>query len=112
MSTAILQMSAVELLGHMQRGEFSARQVVDTFLAEIDRTETALHSFLHIDHEGARRAAASIDERRSRGERLGMLAGLPVAVKDVLCTTDQPTTCASKILARFQPPYDATVVAR
>jgi aspartyl-tRNA(Asn)/glutamyl-tRNA(Gln) amidotransferase subunit A len=71
-----------------------------------------VHAFLHIDRAGALDAAGEWDERYRRGDALPALAGLPVVVKDNLCVTGMPTTCGSRILAGWIPPYDATVVAR
>jgi hypothetical protein len=71
-----------------------------------------LNAFLAVDREGALARAADIDARRKAGRPLGPLAGLPVGVKDALCTSDLPTTCASKMHAGYRPPYDAEVVAR
>ncbi len=69
-----------------------------------------MHAFLHVDADGALAAAAAVDERRAAGEPLGPLAGVPVAVKDVLATRGVPTTAGSKILEGWRPPYDATIV--
>ncbi len=70
-----------------------------------------VHAFLHVN-QGALEAAAAIDARRAAGEVLGPLAGVPLAIKDVLVTTDQPTTSGSRILEGYRSPYDATVGAR
>ena len=71
-----------------------------------------MRAFLRVDPEAALARAEEIDRRRAAGQPLGRLAGLPVAIKDVLCTQGEPTTCASRILENFRPPYDATVIAR
>ena len=71
-----------------------------------------LNAFLHQDAEKVRAQAKSIDDRRARGEAVGALAGVSVAVKDVLCVDGEPTTCGSRMLETFRPPYDATVIAR
>ena len=67
---------------------------------------------MRVDPSAALAQAEEIDRRRKAGKPLGRLAGLPVAVKDVLCTQGEPTTCASRMLENFRPPYDATVVAK
>src|SRR5204863_6227143 len=66
----------------------------------------------HVDESAALAQARAVDAKRQRGEPLGTLAGLPVAVKDVLCTQGQPTTCGSKVLQNFVPPYDAYVITK
>jgi aspartyl-tRNA(Asn)/glutamyl-tRNA(Gln) amidotransferase subunit A len=81
-------------------------------LNRIAAIDGSINAFLKVDREGALRTAAEIDERRKAGRPIGALAGLPVAVKDVLCTADHPTTCASKMLEHFRPPYDADTVRR
>ncbi|MHB2024236.1 MAG: Asp-tRNA(Asn)/Glu-tRNA(Gln) amidotransferase subunit GatA, partial [Mycobacteriales bacterium] len=81
-------------------------------LERIARVDVALHAFLHLDPEGALAAARAVDQARSRGQSLGPLAGVPVAVKDVFTQRGVPTTAGSRILEGWRPPYDATVVAR
>ena len=107
-----LQLSAIDLVAAVQRGDTTAVQCTEKFLERIEASNGALNAFLAVDRAGALERAADIDARRKAGARLGPLAGLPVAVKDVLCTADLPTTCASKMLAGYRPPYDAEVVAR
>jgi aspartyl-tRNA(Asn)/glutamyl-tRNA(Gln) amidotransferase subunit A len=107
-----LELSAVDLVNAIRRGEASAVQVAEAFLGRIEKANGSINAFLHVDREAALARAAEIDARRKAGKPLGALAGLPVAVKDALCTSDQPTTCASKMLAGFRPPYDAHVVAK
>ena len=93
-------------------GEVSARDVTEAALQRIDAVDGTLHAFLHIDADGARDAASDVDIRRAAGEPLGPLAGVPLALKDVLATRGVPTTCGSKILQGWRPPYDATVTRR
>jgi aspartyl-tRNA(Asn)/glutamyl-tRNA(Gln) amidotransferase subunit A len=93
--------------------ELSAAEAVAASLAAIERLEPQVKAFLSLNPEGARRRAAEIDRRLAAGEHVGALAGVPIAVKDVLCTNDgQTTTCASKILGNWKAPYDAHVVER
>ncbi|RLS35172.1 MAG: Asp-tRNA(Asn)/Glu-tRNA(Gln) amidotransferase subunit GatA [Planctomycetota bacterium] len=106
------ELSAVELVQAVRQGDLTAERCTEAFLSRIESVDGRIHAFLKVDREGALRAAAAIDQKRRAGKPLGPLAGLPVAVKDALCTFDMPTTCASKMLANFRPPYDAEVVAR
>jgi len=107
-----LELSAVDLVTAIRRGEVSAVQVAEAFLDRVALLDGSINAFLHVNRDAALARAADIDARRKAGKPLGALAGLPVAVKDALCTKDQPTTCASKMLAGYRPPYDAHVVAR
>jgi aspartyl-tRNA(Asn)/glutamyl-tRNA(Gln) amidotransferase subunit A len=104
--------SATELLALLAAGRASAVEITDAFLAAIRTREPKLQAFLHVDEEAARNQAAAVDARRAAGQPLGKLAGVPVAVKDVLCTRGVPTTCGSRILQNFVPPYDAHVIER
>ncbi len=104
--------SAAELLQLLTRGEVSAEQLTQHFLKAIRERDSAIGAFLHADEEAALAQARAADAKRKQGEQLGALAGLPVAVKDILCTQGQRTTCGSKILQNFVPPYDAHVITR
>ncbi|MBK7586804.1 MAG: Asp-tRNA(Asn)/Glu-tRNA(Gln) amidotransferase subunit GatA [Myxococcales bacterium] len=116
-------MSALELPIHalalsVQTGELSAEAVAKECLARI-AAHGELNAFLHVAEAATLSCARDIDARRARGEPLGALAGVPIALKDALCTKDAPTTAGSKILTRdgsaasgWRPPFDATVVAR
>ena len=107
-----LELSAVDLVAAIRQGDITAVQVAEKFLDRIDKLNGPINAFLNVDRDRALARAADIDARRKAGKPIGPLAGLPVAVKDALCTADQPTTCASKMLAGFRPPYDAEVVSR
>jgi aspartyl-tRNA(Asn)/glutamyl-tRNA(Gln) amidotransferase subunit A len=107
-----LELSATALVNAVRQGDISAVQCTEAFLRRIETLNGNVNAFLAVDREAALARAAEIDARRKAGRPLGPLAGLPVAVKDALCTTDMPTTCGSKMLAGFRPPYDAEVVAR
>src|SRR5207253_2963259 len=74
--------------------------------------DPTVRAFLHVDADSALEQARAVDLKHRRGEPLGPLAGVPVAIKDVLCTAGQPTTCGSKMLENFVPPYDAHVITR
>src|SRR5574341_2502736 len=104
--------SALELLELLGNRTISAEHLTRQFLQVIRRRDPQIRAFLHVDEEGSLQRSADIDVRRARGEPLGCLAGLPIAIKDVLCTRGLPTTCGSKILQTFVPPYDAHVVTR
>jgi aspartyl-tRNA(Asn)/glutamyl-tRNA(Gln) amidotransferase subunit A len=102
----------VEIATRVARGDVTAEAVCREALKAIDEKDRALHAFLHVARDEALAAARAIDIKRGRGEPLGPLAGVPVGIKDALCTRGVPTTAGSKILAGYVPPYDATVVAR
>ncbi|HXG08695.1 MAG TPA: Asp-tRNA(Asn)/Glu-tRNA(Gln) amidotransferase subunit GatA [Gemmataceae bacterium] len=108
----MIERTALELRSLLERGEVSAEELTGAFLQAIRQRDPRIRAFLHVNEEAALEQARAVDVRRKRGEPLGPLAGLPVAVKDILCTAGQPTTCASKILQNFVPPYDAHVITR
>jgi len=103
---------AAELAAAVRGGERSAAAVVEDHLAAIAGREAELHAFNLVLADEARAAAAEIDRRVAAGEDPGPLAGVPVALKDNLCTRGIPTSCSSRILEGWRPPYDATVVQR
>ncbi|WP_412740869.1 Asp-tRNA(Asn)/Glu-tRNA(Gln) amidotransferase subunit GatA [Krasilnikovia sp. MM14-A1259] len=105
-------MTATEVAALISGGEASAVEVATAHLDRIDAVDPRVHAFLHVDREGALAAARAVDERRAAGQELGPLAGVPVAVKDIVATRGVPTTAASKILEGWRPPYDATIVER
>ena len=104
--------SATVQLAAMNDERTTSLELVQAALDRIDLIDDGMNAWLHVDTEGALAAADAIDSRRSAGEPVGALAGLPVGVKDMICTQGLPTTAASKMLEGFVPPYDATVVAR
>jgi len=108
----MIERTAAELLQLLSQGDATAETVTTEFLKAIRQREPKVKAFLRVDEEFALEQARAIDAKRKRGEKLGPLAGIPVAVKDVLCIAGQPTTCGSKILQNFVPPYDATVISR
>lgn len=107
----LIRLSAVDLQGLLNAGEVSATDVAKAHLERIDAVDGDVRAFLHVsDHALAQ--AEAIDKARAAGDALPATAGLPIAVKDVLCTTDMPTTAGSRILEGYIPPYDATVVRK
>ncbi len=110
MSDDLNSKPALELLGLLEAGEVTAESLVGHYLDRISEGDGQLRSYLYVDGEGARQRARDIDQRRSAGQALGELAGLPIAIKDNMCTEGRPTTCASRILENFRPPYSAHVV--
>ena len=90
----------------------SAVEACQQALREIEASNAALNSFLLVDPADALARARNVDARFSAGETPGPLAGVPIAIKDNLCVRGMKTTAASKILAAYQPPYDATVIER
>jgi aspartyl-tRNA(Asn)/glutamyl-tRNA(Gln) amidotransferase subunit A len=92
--------------------EVSAKEVVEDVLGAIRRIDPLVKAYLRVDEEAALKQARTIDEKIARGEEIGPLGGLPVALKDIFCVEAEETTCASKILKGYYAPYDATVVKR
>jgi aspartyl-tRNA(Asn)/glutamyl-tRNA(Gln) amidotransferase subunit A len=109
---SLIERTATELLAIQAEGEATAESITDAFLAAIRSRDPNVKAFQHIDEVAARQQARAVDLKRKKGEKLGALAGVPVAVKDVLCTRGVPTTCSSKILKNFVPPYDAHVIEK
>ncbi len=96
----------------IRKGEISPAEVVRSYLARIEALEGRIQAYNTLTGESALKAAERLGKRRTAGEPLPSLAGIPLAIKDVICTRDVPTTCSSRILANFIPPYSATVINR
>ncbi|MDQ1465664.1 MAG: aspartyl-tRNA(Asn)/glutamyl-tRNA(Gln) amidotransferase subunit, partial [Actinomycetota bacterium] len=105
-------MSAVEIAAAVRTGERRAIDVLEAHLARIAAGEDEIHAFNTVLEDDARAAADAIDAAVAAGNDPGLLAGVPIALKDNLCTRGVPTTCSSRILEGWKPPYDATVVER
>jgi aspartyl-tRNA(Asn)/glutamyl-tRNA(Gln) amidotransferase subunit A len=110
--TELTRRTAAERAEALASGETTSVELTQAHLDRIADVEAAVHAFLHVDAEGALAAARASDERRASGTPASTLDGVPIAVKDVLATRGLPTTCGSRILEGWVPPYDATVVAR
>ena len=101
--------TAIDIATAVRQGDASAVEITRAVLERIDAHNPKLNAFLHVDREGALAQAAEVDRARAAGARPA-LAGVPLAIKDNLCTRGVPTTCASKILEGYRPPYDAHVI--
>ena len=112
MTTRLTTFTLTELLAQLNSREITSVEVTQAFLDAIDRQDQTIHAFLHVDREAVLQQAQAVDQKRASGAPMGLLAGLPVAVKDVLCTLGQPTTCGSRILKNFVAPYDAGVISK
>ncbi|MFI7278376.1 Asp-tRNA(Asn)/Glu-tRNA(Gln) amidotransferase subunit GatA [Streptomyces sp. NPDC049879] len=110
--TDLTRLTAAELAARVADGSVSAVETAEAHLARIEAVDEKVHAFLHVDREGALAQARAVDERRAAGERLGPLAGVPLALKDIFTTEGVPTTVGSRILEGWLPPYDATVTRR
>jgi aspartyl-tRNA(Asn)/glutamyl-tRNA(Gln) amidotransferase subunit A len=110
--TDLVRRSAADLADLIASGDVSAVEVTRAHLDRIDAVDHDVHAFLHVDADGALTVAQAVDRARAEGEPLGPLAGVPLALKDVLTTRGIPTTCGSRVLEGWVPPYDATVTRR
>ena len=106
------RLSAAQLAEKLAAKEVSAVEVTRAHLDRIAAVEKDIHAFLHIDADGALATAEEIDARRQAGDRLPTLAGVPIAIKDMVSTKGLPTTAGSRILEGWVPPYDATITQR
>ncbi len=106
----IMSMTAVEIGKKIRSKEISVAEAVKASLSQIEKAEEKIHSFVTVDREGALKRAEKIQKQLEEGSLTGPLAGVPVAIKDNLCTEDMLTTCSSKILENFKPTYTAEAV--
>lgn len=108
----MLEKSATEMATALESGEVSSVELTRAHLARIDEVDSKVKAFLHVDKAGALAQAEDVDKRRKSGKKLSPLAGVPLALKDVMVQKGIPTTCGSKMLEGWRPPYDSTVVTR
>ncbi|MEU3191653.1 Asp-tRNA(Asn)/Glu-tRNA(Gln) amidotransferase subunit GatA [Streptomyces sp. NPDC006992] len=112
MSEELITLTAAELAARIASGEVTAVEATEAHLARIGAVDEKVNAFLYVDREGALARAREVDAKRERGEKLGPLAGVPLALKDLFTTEGVPTTAGSRILEGWIPPYDATVTKR
>jgi aspartyl-tRNA(Asn)/glutamyl-tRNA(Gln) amidotransferase subunit A len=106
------EFSLAESLLLLGKKEISSQELVSAYFEQIDRVDAEIGAWITLDRQGAMRQAVRIDDHRLKGLALGPLAGIPGGLKDNLCTTAMPTTCASKMLVQYTSPFDATVVEK
>jgi aspartyl-tRNA(Asn)/glutamyl-tRNA(Gln) amidotransferase subunit A len=104
--------SAHEMSAAMVAGEITSEKLTQEHFDRIAEVDADVHAFLYLDHQGALAQARAVDAARARGEKVGPLAGVPLALKDVMVQKGIPTTAGSKILEGWRPPYDATLVTK
>ncbi|MHA2182141.1 MAG: Asp-tRNA(Asn)/Glu-tRNA(Gln) amidotransferase subunit GatA [Promethearchaeota archaeon] len=103
---------AFELIEKIKSREITIEEVIQRVYERIEKTEDKLHSFVHLSKEKAINKARRLDKNIKNGKKIGRLYGLPIGVKDLICIKDSPTTCGSKILQDYYPPYNATVIEK
>jgi len=108
----IINKSATEMAQLLNSGEITSVELTNLHLDRIKEVDDKVKAFLYVDHDGALEQATLVDNKRKSGEKLSPLAGVPLALKDVMTQKGIPTTCGSKILEGWRPPYDSTVVSR
>ncbi len=108
----MITQNASEMAAAVAAGEITSEALTQAHLSRIAEVDEKVHAFLHVDAEGALAQARAVDVARAKGEKLSPLAGVPLALKDVMVQKGVPTTCGSKILEGWRPPYDATVVTK
>ncbi|MCA9182348.1 MAG: Asp-tRNA(Asn)/Glu-tRNA(Gln) amidotransferase GatCAB subunit A, partial [Planctomycetales bacterium] len=109
---SIEQLTALEIGRRIAAGEVSSREVTAHFLQRIEAGNARINAFVHVDPERSLQLAEHADRRLAAGELKSPLAGVPIAIKDILCEEGVPTTCGSRMLEGFTPPYTATAVQR
>src|SRR5690554_6407385 len=106
----LVKLSAVEMKEKLKNKEISSKEIIKAHLDRIEEVEGSLNYFITLTKEEAIMAADRIDNKIRNGENLGILGGIPIGVKDNIITKDIKTTCGSKMLENFLPPYEATVI--
>jgi len=104
--------TAAQMSEALSAGSITSVELTEAHLAQIEKVDLKVHAFLHVDKGNALAQARDVDAKRKSGEKLSTLAGIPLALKDVLAQKGVPTTCGSRMLEGWRPPYDSTVVAK
>ena len=112
MSLDLIKRSVSEHIESLKKGEYSSRELTDAYIAQIENTDSEIGAYITTDFETALKKAEAVDKKRLSGESLEPLAGIPCAIKDNICTKGVKTTCASKMLENYIPPYDACVIEK
>ena len=110
MSLDLIKRTVSEHIESLKKGEYSSRELTEAYIAQIENTDSEIGAYITTDFETALKKAENVDQKRMRGESLKPLAGIPCAIKDNICTKGTRTTCASKMLENYVPPYDACVI--
>ena len=108
----MIKQTAAQMAQALAQGEMTSVELTQAHLSQIAAVDSKVKAFLHVDNEGALEQAKAVDAKRAKGEKLSPLAGVPLALKDVLAQKGVPTTAGSKILQGWKPPYDSTVVTK
>ena len=106
------KLTVKEILNGLDKKEFTSVELVNAYFDRIEKYENEIGAFVTLTKEEALKAAESSDAKRANGEKLGKLEGVPIAIKDNMCTKGIKTTCSSRMLEDFIPPYDATVIEK
>ncbi|MGI0036447.1 MAG: amidase family protein, partial [Nitrososphaera sp.] len=106
----VCRLGAADVAAGIRSREFSAEEYIQQLLERIERVEPKVNAFVTVSGKGALEKARLVDKRVRDGEQVGTLAGVAVSIKDNICVKRMKTTCASKMLENYFPPYDATVV--
>ena len=106
----LINLSATELKRKILNKEISSKEAVECYLNRIEEVEDKIDAFITLNKDEALKAAEEVDRKIQNGEEVGMLAGIPIAIKDNISTKGLKTTCGSKMLENYIPPYDATVI--
>ena len=112
MTQRIVDMTVTELSEKLRSRKLSAEEAAKAYLGQMEKREPEVGAYLTVTREAALETARKVDQKRMKGEELHPLAGIPTGIKDNICTKGVKTTCASRMLENFVPPYDAAVIER